>query len=314
MDQQRRAKRPAHRESSSSDTQPEFTTPIEPARGQHLAPGGNRVDVRPSPDDRCAECGQAVGDSWVSYRPDPADRENLVQHFVGFVNAGPAEPPADRPKSRIRDFRYPDDLGVFFHSWCAPKAKLPEKLQEEISNILAKCLVAHYRKMEERWVQVRLPPPGEDPAARCRAHVAGTNGRRVFTMARAGWERFRSHEGQLVEIELERVPAGGLAEPASAIAALAARCHVQTERIEVWRYTEQERPGPHNVHDYLVLENFTQKIHLPKFAERVSIPDTPNLRKHLRDHIFLVRARPDKGRWEPKARALERVVFLTKPA
>jgi hypothetical protein len=225
------------------------------------------------------------------------------------VNAGPAEPPVDRPKPRIRDFRYPDDLGVFFHSWCAPRVKLPKKLHEEISKILAEALVAHYRKTEERWTQVRQG--GDGPPPRYHALVASVDSRRVFTIDRAEWEQFRSCEGQLVDIELERMAPGSLAEPASAIAALAAQCHVQTERIEVWRYTEQERPGPHNVQDYLVLENFTRQVNLPKFAERVSTQDTPALRKHLNAHVFLVKQRPDKGRWVPKARVLERVVFLS---
>ena len=101
-----------------------------PARSQQLATGDNCADVRPSHHDRCAECGHAVGDSWVSYRQDSAHPETLIQHFGGIVMAGPAEPRPIRPEPRIRDFRYPDDLEVFFHSWCAPRIKLPERLQE----------------------------------------------------------------------------------------------------------------------------------------------------------------------------------------
>jgi hypothetical protein len=225
--------------------------------------------------------------------------------------AGPAEPRPIRPEPRIRDFRYPDDLEVFFHSWCAPRIKLPGRLQEEISKLLAEALVAHYRTTEERWARVRQPAPGEGPPARCRAQVASCDGRRVFAMARAEWERFRSHEGQLIEIELERTPPGGIAASSAAIATLAAECSVHTEGIEVWRYIEQERPGPHSVQDYRVLESLTRRINLPKFTERVSTQATPSLRKYLREHVFIVKERPDKGRWEAKAGALERVVFLT---
>lgn len=271
----------------------------------------SRVDVRPSPEDHCAECGHAVADAWVSYRQDPVDPETLIRDFGGIVNAGAAEPPTDRPEPRIRDFRYPDDLGVFFHSWCAPRVKLSEKLEEEISKLLAEALVAHYRKTVERWAKVRQSPAGNGPPARCHAQVASVGGRRAFTLARPEWERFRSHEGQLIEIELERTPAGGVAASSAALASLAAECSVHTERIEVWRYTERERPGPHNVQDYLVLEDFTRRINLTKFAERVSTQDTPSLRKHLREHVFIVKERPDKGRWEAKARTLERVVFLS---
>lgn len=215
---------------------------LEKARDYQAITSGTHADVRPSHDDHCAECGQAVGDSWVSYRPDPANLENLIQHFGGIVNAGPAEPPVARPEPRTRDFRYPDDVGVFFHSWCAPRVELPEKLQKESTEILAEALVAHYRRTEERWAKVRLPIPTEDPPPRCHAQVASVDGRRVFTMARAEWGRFRSHEGQLIEIELERTPPGGLAEPASAIAALAAQCHVGTERIEVWHIPSRSGP------------------------------------------------------------------------
>jgi len=71
----------------------------------------------------------------VSYRQDPVDPETLIQHFGEIVNAGPVEPQMDRPEPRVRDFRYPDDLEVFFH-------KLPEKLQEEVAKLLAEALVA----------------------------------------------------------------------------------------------------------------------------------------------------------------------------
>jgi len=51
-------------------------------------------------------------------------------------------------------------------------------------------------------------------------------------------------------------------------------------------------------------------VNVPMFAERASAQDSPKLRNHLREHVFIVKERPDKGRWEPKARALERIVFM----
>lgn len=51
-------------------------------------------------------------------------------------------------------------------------------------------------------------------------------------------------------------------------------------------------------------------MNVPMFAERASAQDSPKLRNHLREHVFIVKERPDKGRWEPKARALERIVFM----
>jgi len=246
----------------------------------------------------------------VSYRRDPGDPGTLLRHFSGIVKAGPAEPPTDRPEPRTRDFRYPDDLEVFFHSWCAPRAKLPEKLQDEIARLFAEAFLADYRKTIGRWARLGQPPPGEGGSPIFRAHVASTRARRVFTMARGDWQLFRNHEGKLIELDVERTPTAGVAEYGAAIAGLAADCSVHTERIEVWRYNKKEPPSPHNIQDYLVLENLTRRINLAKFAERVSTQDTPNLRKHLREHVFLVKARPDKGRWELKARALERIVFL----
>ena len=122
-------------------------------------PAGNpaelasHAEVRPSREDRCGECGDPVGDEWVSYRQKPGDPENLIQHFGGVVRTGLVEPQPDMPKPRIRDFRYSEDLGVFFHSWCAPRGDLPEKVQEEISKLLAQALVAHFEKSIALWVE-----------------------------------------------------------------------------------------------------------------------------------------------------------------
>ena len=113
----------------------------------------------------------------------------------------------------------------------------------------------------------------------------------------------------MVAIELERVPPGSVAESASVIACLAAECPIQAARIEVWRYSEQASPSPTNVHKYLVLEDLTRQLNVPMFAERAATQDLPKLRKHLREHVFIVKAQPDKARWQMKARALERIVF-----
>jgi len=129
-------------------------------------------------------------------------------------------------------------------------------------------------------------------------------------MTRPEWERLRAQEGKLVEVDLERAPAGDVGEAASAIASLAAEHAVHTERIEVWRYHPTEPPTASDVQVYLVLENLTRHLNVPMFAERASTDDSPKLRKHLREHVFIVKDRPDKGRWEPKARALERIVFM----
>ena len=129
-------------------------------------------------------------------------------------------------------------------------------------------------------------------------------------MSRSDWERLRAHEGKLVEIDVERVPAGGVEAAASAIACLAAEYPVHTERIEVWRYNPKDGPTPDSVDDYLVLENLARRVNVPMFAGRVLMQDSPKLRKHLREHVFIVKQQPDKGRLEPKTRVLERLVFL----
>jgi hypothetical protein len=270
----------------------------------------SHADDRPSQDDRCAECGRAVGDEWVSYRRDTANPENLVRHFGGIVLAGPAEPPREKPKPTIRDFCYPEDLGVFFHPWCAPQAKLPEATQKEIGRLLAEIIIASYERTIARWSTVVQALSREDQPPRFHAQVASIQARRVFAMLRTEWQRLRAHEGKLVELEVERLPGGAVAAAAAVIARLASECSVQTERIEVWRYNEQVRPRPEALQDYLVLENLTRRIKLPMFVERTSTRDTPALRKHLGNHVFLVRDEEDKGRWQPKARTVERLAFL----
>jgi hypothetical protein len=94
------------------------------------------------------------------------------------------------------------------------------------------------------------------------------------------------------------------------IACLAAEYSVHTARIQVWRYREKDQPTPYNVQEYLVLEYLTRRVKLPMFAERASTQGSPNLRKYLRDHVFIVKERLDEGRWQAKARALERIVFI----
>jgi hypothetical protein len=271
---------------------------------------GNPADLRPSVDDRCAECGDAIGDEWVSYRQDSGGPRTLLRHFGGIIRRA-VEPRSDRPAPTIRDFRYPEDMGVFFHLWCAPRVKLPEKTQEEIAKLLAQIVVADYERSIARWARVRQSAPGESDPLRCHAHVASVEGRRVFTMARAEWERFRAHEGKLVEIDLERTPTGDESESASVIACLAAECSVHTARIEVWRYNEKDQPRLNDIVRYLVLENLARRLNLPMFAQRAKTEDSPKLGKHLRENVFVVKERPDKGRWEAKAQALERLVFLS---
>jgi hypothetical protein len=94
-----------------------------------------------------------VGDEWISYRQRADDPQSLVRHFAGVSKAGPIEPKLKRPERTARDFRYPDDLDVFFHSWCASKVHLPEKLQTEIAEILAEGIFAAYEKALERWAK-----------------------------------------------------------------------------------------------------------------------------------------------------------------
>lgn len=179
---------------------------LEPgsARNRAVISSGDHAAVRPSSHDRCAECGDAVADSWVSYRQDLSDPQKFIEHFGGIVSAGPVEPKPDRPKRPIRDFRYPEDLGVFFHTSCAPRLELPKKLQEEIADILAKVLVADYEKTIARWAGIEKRALAEGEPPRFRAYVTSTRGRRVFTMTRADWQQFRSYSGKLIEIDLGR--------------------------------------------------------------------------------------------------------------
>jgi len=71
--------------------------------------------------DRCAECGGTnLGDGWVSYRRDPTNVTAVLKHFGGMVWIEAQESQSRDAKTARRDFRYPEDLGVFFHRTCAP--------------------------------------------------------------------------------------------------------------------------------------------------------------------------------------------------
>jgi hypothetical protein len=203
------------------------------------------------------------------------------------------------------------------------RTRLDERTKDRIVDLLARGLVAHIQKTLVRWEPVRrrlaFGVTGDSAAAKVstsaqapkvRAQTGSVGGRRVFTMARAEWERLRAYEGTFVQIDLERAPTGGVAESASMIASLAAEYLVHTAQIEIWRYSEKGQPTPYNVQEYLVLEDLTRRVNLPMFAERASTEDSPNLRKYLREHVFIVREQPDKGRWQAKAQVLERIVFM----
>jgi hypothetical protein len=253
-----------------------------------------------------------IGDEWESIRLDSRNPERLVRRFAGIVLAERVEPKVNRPKSTRRDFRYPDDLGVFFHPWCAPRIPLPEKIQHEVAEILAQAFIAHYERTIVRWTKVAESIDPKKGPAEFHALLTSAYGRRVFTMGRADWDRFRSHDGQLIEIDLDRTTQGGTEESVAVIAALAAECSVETGKIEVWRYNESARPTFTELEPYLVLGNLTsRRLNLPMFAQRANTQDTQKLRKYLREHVFIVREQSDKGRWQLKARVIERLVFLT---
>ena len=160
----------------------------------------------------------------MSYRPDAGDPRALIKHFAAIVATGPVEPPPERARRPVREFRHPGDVGVFFHSDCAPAPKLSKEKQDEIAKLLARMLIAGYREKAERWTKVRESSRGEAEPPRYQGLVARAGGRRVFTLTLAEWERLNASEGRPVEIALERVPAGSLAEAASVIASLAAEC------------------------------------------------------------------------------------------
>jgi hypothetical protein len=284
---------------------------IAPAPKTDTAPGVVRIDagVRPASDDRCAECGDPVGLEWVSYRGDPDTPSRVLKHFGGVVHTGPVEPPRQRPERAIRDFAAPKDLGVFFHRWCAPRVEMAEELKQKLVKILAEALVADFKERSTRWATGWQPSDAQGDPPRYQTHVTA-RGRRVFTMSRLEWRRFRADEGKLVEVDLDRTAAGSVGEAAATIASLAADCSVGGERIEVWRYHPTEPPTALNVQEYVVLDSLARRINVATFAECASTDDSLELRKYLDRHVFLVKARADKSRWQPKARKCERIVFL----
>ena len=56
----------------------------------------------------CAECGHAIWEGWKYFSTDPENPEKLLMKFGGHIRTP-------------RRFRLPEDLGVFFHSSCAPE-------------------------------------------------------------------------------------------------------------------------------------------------------------------------------------------------
>ena len=65
----------------------------------------------------CAECGHPIWEGWMSFSTDPENPEKLVMKFGGHIRTP-------------RKFRLPEDLGVFFHSSCAPEVGEKEGVEE----------------------------------------------------------------------------------------------------------------------------------------------------------------------------------------
>lgn len=135
---------------------------------------------QPSADERCPECGELVGHEWISYRRDPAEPQALRWHIGGIVRAEPrrrrgkrSEEPTVEPASaapvaalrreNVREFRYPDDLNVFFHQTCAPKVRLPEKLERELVSCLADLLVKDLLMTHGSWEGVQKALASGEP-------------------------------------------------------------------------------------------------------------------------------------------------------
>ena len=111
----------------------------------------------PGPLDRCAECGHPMRRTTdrVDYKFFTLDTEGktILGHFGGVIQ-------------RRRKFRFPEDLGVFFHSSCAPDlevkvdpidsdyAALPKELREQFEAGL-KAIWAYRDKQPKKYA---VPP------------------------------------------------------------------------------------------------------------------------------------------------------------
>lgn len=136
--------------------------------------GSRTSDSRP---DRCAACGETISDGWVSYRPNPDNPKSLIHHFGGVIRTIGIEPPQRLPKLPPRDFRDPDDVGAVFHSPCAPRVQVPERIQDGIAKLFAHLIFADWKQTVARWSRVRPSELGNSNPPRCRAHVASCEGR-----------------------------------------------------------------------------------------------------------------------------------------
>ena len=58
------------------------------------------------------------------------------------------------------------------------------------------------------------------------------------------------------------------------IAGVAAECLIETSRMEIWPYRENDERRVEHVQDYFVLANFARRLNLPMFAERAGDEET----------------------------------------
>jgi len=125
-------------------------------------------------------------------------------------------------------------------------------------------------------------------------------GRSVFVMRRTEWEELEGHKGQPVLIDIKQTPMSGVAREALVVAAVAERVSPAMARITICRYDQKDQPSPYNIDTYLVWKSLPGHLDYLDMVNAASTEDNENLRRYLRENVFIVRENPANDHWLPE--------------
>src|SRR5262245_43225049 len=116
-------------------------------------------------------------------------------------------------------------------------------------------------------------------------------------MPRSDWSAIRPGAENPAGIDVRQTPIGSVASKASVIAATAQQFSSATGEITIYRRDERDHPTPVNVDRYLVWTDLQSHQSFPELVQKASTENNDNLKRYLKDNVFLVKQFPGPDHW-----------------